>query len=93
MRFARGDVRDHIVSRKTTTDLHIRAKEVCSRRDSSESIFARFSASSDFRLLQQYLPAADFVHTPNTAGAGGCTPRDVLFCISRHSGLPRIMLK
>jgi hypothetical protein len=53
MRFARGDVRDHIVSRKTTTDLHIRAKEGCSRRDSSESIFARFSASFDFRLLQQ----------------------------------------
>jgi hypothetical protein len=55
MRFMRSDVRDHIVSHKTTTDLRIGAKEGCNRRDSSESIFARFSASSDFRLLQQTL--------------------------------------
>jgi hypothetical protein len=30
MRFARGDMRDHIVSHKTTTELRIGATEYCS---------------------------------------------------------------
>ena len=79
MRFARGDVRDHIVSHKNDTDLRIGAKEGCSRRDSSESIFARFSASSDFRLLQQYLPQAEALDLQvmrAALGQYGC--RDVL---------------
>jgi hypothetical protein len=32
MRFARGDVRDHIISGKTTTDPRIGAMELCSDR-------------------------------------------------------------
>lgn len=60
MRFARGDVRDHIVSHKKRPSTFVFcAKEGCSRRDSSESIFARFSVSSDFRLLQHYRREAD----------------------------------
>jgi hypothetical protein len=33
MHFMRGDVRDHIVSHKATTDLRIGATELCSCRD------------------------------------------------------------
>jgi hypothetical protein len=80
MRFARGDVRDHIVSHKTTTDLRIGAKEGCSRRDSPESIFARFSASSDFRLLQQYPPVNGHSQDRRACltGANFGSPRNVI---------------
>jgi len=54
MRLAPRDQRDHIVfTAKTTTDLRIGATEPRSDSDVSESTFARFLASSDFRLLQQ----------------------------------------
>jgi hypothetical protein len=33
MRFKRGDVRDHIVSHKTTTDLRIGPIELCRDRE------------------------------------------------------------
>ena len=59
MRFARGDVRDLIVSPKTTMDLRTGAKEPCSGRNVYRSTFARFSGSLDFRLSQQYLPRAE----------------------------------
>jgi hypothetical protein len=48
MRFVRGDVRDHIASQKTTTDLRIDAKE---HRGIQKSTFARFLTSFDFRLF------------------------------------------
>jgi hypothetical protein len=59
MRFARGNVRDHIVSHKTATDLRIGAKEPCSGRDGQQTTFARFSVPFDFRLFQQYRREAD----------------------------------
>ena len=59
MRFARGDMRDHIVSHKTTTDLRSGATELCSGQGVEKSTFARFSQRLDFRVLQQYLPIAD----------------------------------
>ena len=59
MRFMRDDVRDHIVLSKSTTDLRSWAKERCSGREVQKSTFARFSVSSNFRLLQQYRPDAD----------------------------------
>src|SRR6476660_8168640 len=71
MRFACGDMRDHILSwrpkwqsgkhryAKTTTDLRIGAREPCGSRGVQESTFARFSGSFDFRLLQQYRHETD----------------------------------
>jgi hypothetical protein len=44
---------------KMTTDLRSGATAYCSGRDIYKSAFARFSASFDFRLLQQYLPKAE----------------------------------
>jgi hypothetical protein len=63
MRFARGDMRDHIVSHKTTTELRIGATEYCGGGASKKSAFARFSEQLHFRLLQQYLPEADLRRT------------------------------
>jgi len=72
MRFARGDVRDRTTSLhiKTTTDLRIGPTELCSSRD-SESTFARFSESFDFRLLQQYLHLVDVGISSNFRFAPG----------------------
>jgi hypothetical protein len=59
MRFARGDVRDHIVSSKIVHGLPPSGVE--KRRSSREvqrSTFARFLGLFDFRLLQQYPPGA-----------------------------------
>src|SRR6266511_5396304 len=52
MRFARGDVRDHIVSSKSITDLRSGAKVRRNRREAQRSTFARFFGLFDFRLLQ-----------------------------------------
>jgi hypothetical protein len=54
MRFVRGDVRDHIVSPKIDHRLRSSATKRRSGREVEKSTFARFSVSSDFRLLQQY---------------------------------------
>jgi hypothetical protein len=59
MRFARSDMRDHIVSRKTTTELRIGATEYCRSGVGYKSASASFSTSFNFRLLQHYLPEAD----------------------------------
>jgi hypothetical protein len=48
-RFVRSDVRDHIASQKN--DLGIGAAEYRSGRVVQKSTFARFLASSDFRLF------------------------------------------
>jgi hypothetical protein len=61
MRSARGDVRDHIVLPKTTTDLRIGPSGHCSGRVAETSALARFSETFDFRLLQHYLPTADIL--------------------------------
>jgi hypothetical protein len=54
MRFARGDVRDHIVSSKSITDLRSRVEKRRSSGEVQRSTFARFLGLFDFRLLQQY---------------------------------------
>jgi hypothetical protein len=54
MRFARGDVRDHIVSPKIDHGPSLGATERDSGREIQKSTFARFLVLSDFRLLQQY---------------------------------------
>ena len=43
----------------------------CSGREGKKSTFARFLGSSDFRLLQQYLPQGDIGHPYSTASLGG----------------------
>ena len=62
MRLASGDVRDHIVSHKTTTDHRIGATGLCCGRDVKKSTFAEFLVPFDFRLLQQYRPKAEVDH-------------------------------
>jgi hypothetical protein len=59
MRFVRGNVRDHIVTPKSTTALRSGTTERFSDREVKESTFARFSAPSDFRLFQHYRRNAD----------------------------------
>jgi hypothetical protein len=59
MRFARDDVRDHIVSPKTAADLCTGTEERCSGREGIVSTFARFSVPFNFRLFQQYPPSRD----------------------------------
>ena len=59
MRFVRGNVRDHIVTPKSTTALRSGTTERSSDREVKESTFARFSTPSDFRLFQHYLPIAE----------------------------------
>ncbi len=54
MRLASGDVRDHIVSHKTTTDHRIGATGLCCGRDVKKSTFAEFLVPFDFRFLRQY---------------------------------------
>jgi hypothetical protein len=54
MRFARGEMRDHIVCTKTTRELRIGVTEYCSGHVGQKSTFARLLTSFDFRLLQQY---------------------------------------
>jgi hypothetical protein len=54
MRFARGDVRDHILSPKIDHGASHGATERDSGREIQKSTFARFLVLSDFRLLQQY---------------------------------------
>ena len=59
MPFAHGDVRDHIVSLESITDLLSGAAERRSSKEVQRSTFARFLGVFYFRLLQQYLPAAE----------------------------------
>ena len=59
MRFARGDVRDHVVSDKTAADLRISAEKGSIGRDGQEEAFARISVQFDFRLFQQHRHKAD----------------------------------
>jgi hypothetical protein len=49
MRFARGDMRDHIVSQKRPRTF-VAPPEPCSGKNVSKSTFARFSEKLDFRL-------------------------------------------
>jgi hypothetical protein len=58
MRFVRGNVRDHIVTPKSTT-ARSGTSERFSDREVKESTFARFSAPSDFRLFQYYRRKSD----------------------------------
>jgi hypothetical protein len=52
MRFACGDVRDHIVSSKIDRGPRNGVEKRRSGREVQRSTFARFSGSPDFRLLQ-----------------------------------------
>src|SRR5689334_7657311 len=52
MRFTRRDVRDHIVSSKSITDLRSGTEKPRGRREAQRSTFARFLGLFDFRLLQ-----------------------------------------
>src|SRR3979490_1464363 len=56
MRFARGGMRDHIVSHKNDHGASYRRYGVLPWRSRIKINFARFSASFDFRLLQHYPP-------------------------------------
>jgi hypothetical protein len=58
MRFVCGDVRDLIVSHKTDHGPAHRRHRALQQWSRLKSAFARFSASFDFRLLQQYRPIA-----------------------------------
>jgi hypothetical protein len=58
MHFMRGDVRDHIVSRKSDHGPSYRRKELCCRRDVKKSTLAEVSGAFDFRLLQRNPPKA-----------------------------------
>ena len=69
MRFARGNVRDHIISRKNDRTPRIGAMDRCSDKDLQKSTFARFWASFVFRLLQQYRHLADVGHLTNVRSA------------------------
>ena len=59
MPFARGDMRDHIVSHKNDHGASYGRCAVLQWWSRLKSAFARFSASFNFRLLQHYLPKAD----------------------------------
>ena len=59
MRFVRGDVRDHIVSSKSTRDLHSGVEKRHSGGGVQRSTFARFFGSLDFRLSQKYRHFSD----------------------------------
>jgi hypothetical protein len=59
MRFTRGDVRDHIASSKSITDLRRGVEKRRSSREVQRSTFARFLGLFDLRLLQQYRHEAD----------------------------------
>jgi hypothetical protein len=59
MRFTRGDMRDQIVSCKNDHGASYRRYGVLQYGVGKKSTFARFPASFDFRLLQQYLPIAE----------------------------------
>lgn len=68
MRFTRGNVRGTILFHpKSITDLRSGVEKRRSCGEVQRSTFARFSGSLDFRLLQQYRPAAD-------VGSGGIRP-------------------
>ena len=53
---------------KSITDLRSGAAERCCGRDVKKIGFAKFSVSSDFRLLQHYLPV------PEVLARDGCSP-------------------
>jgi hypothetical protein len=59
MRFVRNDVKDHVVSQKTTTDFPLGAMQHPSGGLVKRSTFARFLEFFDFRLFQQYRPEPD----------------------------------
>jgi hypothetical protein len=59
MRFVRNDVKDHVVSQKTTTDFPLGAMQHPSGGLVQRSTFARFLEFFDFRLFQQYRHKAD----------------------------------
>jgi hypothetical protein len=59
MRFARGDVRDHIVSNKNDHQPSYWPQRTLPQQQRLKIDFARFSGSFDFRLLQQYRRKAD----------------------------------
>jgi len=67
MRFTRGDVRDHIVSSKSITDLRSGAKERRSRREAQRSTLRDFFGLFEFRLLQQYRPGPDIDPKPESS--------------------------
>ena len=76
MRFACGDVRDLIVSHKTNHGPAHRRYRALQQWRCLNMAFARFSASFDFRLLQQYrLPAQPVAATQAlnlSAGVSNC---------------------
>jgi hypothetical protein len=59
MRFARGDMRDHVVSHQNDQGASYRRYGVLQWRGRLIINFARFSVSFNFRLLQHYQHKAD----------------------------------
>jgi len=70
MRFARSDMRDHIVSRKNDHAALYRRGGVCRDGVGKKSASARFSTSFDFRLLQHY-PLNNGHRQPSPSGPFG----------------------
>ena len=67
MRFVRNDVKDHVVSQKTTTDFPLGAMQHLSGGLVQRSTFARFLEFFDFRLFQQYRPNSHIGPLPELA--------------------------
>jgi len=59
MRFARGDMRDHIVHTKRPRTLVVALQSLAAARMSKNQLSRDFAEQLDFRLLQHYLPKSD----------------------------------
>jgi hypothetical protein len=97
MRFARGDMRDHIVSHKSDHGASYWRYGILRWRSWQKSTFARFSASFDFRLLQQNLPVPDscaatkfvlFVTSLPRLSIGCAITGLIATAVSNHAGRP-----
>ena len=65
MQFARGDVRDHIVSSKNRSRTSVVALKRDAAGEVQRSAFARILGLFDFRLLQQYRHFSDIARCPD----------------------------
>lgn len=89
MRFARGDVRDHIVSPKIDHGPSLGATERDTGREIQKSTFARFLVLSDFRLLQQYRREADIRETPTSVKCQNATSPEQRTSAAKDEGATR----
>jgi hypothetical protein len=74
MRFTSGDVRDHIVSSKSTRDLRSGVEKQRSGGEVQRSTFARFSGSLDFRLCNNICQEPTLRPDPLSSSPGDGLP-------------------